>query len=207
MSATAALLMFLLAWLGIGVVASIVMGRRGHAPFTWAALGAALGPIVIVLAAESIRREREPAELVLRAGTAGRGPVDVVVGIDGSAESEQALTAVIELLGSRLGRLTLAAVLDFDTAESSEEWDERQRAERSLADATARVGALSGDAAAGEVLLAGRPAAALVRYALEGGYELIAIGCRGHGASKLAFGSVATRMARSTEVPILIVAT
>jgi hypothetical protein len=38
------------AWLGIGVVTGMVMGRRGHDTFTWWLLGAVLGPLVILLA-------------------------------------------------------------------------------------------------------------------------------------------------------------
>jgi nucleotide-binding universal stress UspA family protein len=204
-SATAALLVVVLVWLAIGVVASLVMARRGHAPFTWGALGAALGPLVIPLALGSVRRERAPTDVALRQPVGGAGPVDVLVGIDGSAEARRALRAVVELLGPRLGRLTLATVVDFDTAESAQHGAERRRAEQHLEEAALDARAIGGDRVPGELLLAGRPATALVRHARENGYGLLAIGCRGHGASKLAFGSVASQLARAAEVPVFLV--
>ncbi len=203
-STAGALLTFILIWLAIGVVASLVMGRRGHEPATWGVLGAALGPLVIPLAVDSIRREHAPAEGMVRSVESHLGPVDVLVGIDGSLDARQALQRVIELLGSRIGRLTLAAVLDFDTADSPVQWEDRRVSEQNLGEATTDAVAL-GAARVGQVVLAGRPADALERHAIEDGYDLVAIGCRGHGASKVAFGSVAVRLARSAEVPVFVV--
>lgn len=207
MSASAILLIILLAWLAIGVVASIVMGRRGHAPFTWGILGALLGPLVIPLAVESIHRERGSADPVQEAGVGGQGKVDVLVGVDGSAASDQALRSVVELLGPVLGRLTLATVLDFEAGGSAPRSDERRLAESNLAEATADAAAVWSGGTPGRVVLAGQPADALIRHATEHGYSLIAIGCRGHGGAKVAFGSVASQLARSTDVPVYIVNT
>jgi len=52
--------------------------------------------------------------------------------------------------------------------------------------------------------VSGSPADALGRLAEEGGYDLLAIGARGRGASKALLGSVATRLARGTGVPVFI---
>lgn len=41
------------AWLGIGLVLSLVLGRRGHDPFSWFVLGMMLGPLAIALAVDS----------------------------------------------------------------------------------------------------------------------------------------------------------
>ena len=57
----------------------------------------------------------------------------MLVGVDGSREASAALRTVAGLLGERLGRFTIAAVLDFDTAESDMQWDERDRALAELA--------------------------------------------------------------------------
>jgi nucleotide-binding universal stress UspA family protein len=198
MSATAALLIFVLVWLAIGVVASLVMGRRGHEPFIWGTLGAALGPLVIPLASGSIGREREATKSLLDEGSVGPG-------IDGSGESRAALQRVVDLLGPRIGRLTLAAVLDFDTAEELDGSD-AQRAAIGQLDAATRAAERSwAHGTVARVLLAGTPATALVEHAHQSGDDLIAIGCRGRGASKIAFGSVATRLARNTEIPVIIV--
>jgi hypothetical protein len=56
MSATTALALVMAAWLAIGVVSGITMGRRGHDGFTWMLLGATLGPLVIPLALSTQRR-------------------------------------------------------------------------------------------------------------------------------------------------------
>jgi nucleotide-binding universal stress UspA family protein len=205
MSATAALLIFVLVWLAIGVVASLVMGRRGHEPFIWGTLGAALGPLVIPLASGSVQRERDAARSVLGEGSAGPGAVNVLVGVDGSAESRAALYRVVDLLGPQIGRLTLAAVLDFDSAEELDGSDAQRAAIEQLDAATREAERAWTRGTVGRMLLVGSPATALVAHARESGDDLIAIGCRGQGASRIAFGSVATRLARSTEVPVFIV--
>jgi hypothetical protein len=55
MSATTALAFVMAAWLAIGVVSGITMGRRGHDGFTWMLLGATLGPLVVPLALSTQR--------------------------------------------------------------------------------------------------------------------------------------------------------
>jgi hypothetical protein len=56
MSATRALALVMLAWLAIGVMTGIAMGRRGHDRFTWTVLGATLGPLAVPLALSTQRR-------------------------------------------------------------------------------------------------------------------------------------------------------
>jgi hypothetical protein len=56
MSATRALALAMLAWLAIGVLTGIAMGRRGHDRFTWTILGATLGPLALPLAVSTQRR-------------------------------------------------------------------------------------------------------------------------------------------------------
>ena len=55
------------------------------------------------------------------------------------------------------------------------------------------------------VVLTGRPADALTRYAADEGYEVISIGRRGRGASKAVMGSTASRLANGADVPVLVV--
>ena len=97
------------------------MTRRGHDPWSWGVLGALLGPLVIPLALAAIRRERETSTVVAswHAGQVGPGPISVLVGVDGSVEAEAAACRVVELFGPRLRHLMLAAVIDFDAAESA----------------------------------------------------------------------------------------
>lgn len=56
MSATRALALVMLAWLAIGVMTGIAMGRRGNDRFTWTVLGATLGPLAVPLALSTQRR-------------------------------------------------------------------------------------------------------------------------------------------------------
>ena len=50
MSPTAFLVSVSIVWLAIGVISSIVLGRRGHDPFRWGLFGAVFGPLVIPMA-------------------------------------------------------------------------------------------------------------------------------------------------------------
>ena len=104
------------AWLAIGLVLSIVMGRRGHDSFSWLLLGTVLGPLAVVLAVEAGRHDERLRPAPVGAGTpvaAGNGPVDVLVGYDGSPQSTAAIDAVAGLLGDRLGRLMVTTVIPY----------------------------------------------------------------------------------------------
>lgn len=185
-------------WLAIGVATAYVMGRRGHGGFGWLIVGAVLGPLALALAVDSTRRAQVGSEPVGQLGDAGEGPVDVLVGIDGSPESSAALRAACDLLGPRLGRLTLAAVVSYEAGE-------RTAGERAEA-----VAMLQREATAvstfgpGMVVLSGPPAETLVTHSTEEGYHLLAVGTRGRGLSKALLGSVASHLVRRASVPVLV---
>jgi hypothetical protein len=86
----------------------------------------------------------------------GAGPVDVLIGIDGSVESEAALRTAVEILGPRIGRLTLVGVTGFDYGNPQVKSDTEHALEtlRGMA-ASASVAHL------GITILSGRPADAL----------------------------------------------
>jgi nucleotide-binding universal stress UspA family protein len=80
-------------------------------------------------------------------------------------------------------------------------WDQERRAAqglRRLADRT------PGRALELEVLH-GRPSAALRQRAIEGGFELIAVGARGEAMTKAVLGSAASELARDSKIPVLVV--
>lgn len=204
MTSTQLLVIAAAIWTLIGVTASFVMGRRGHNPFTWLLLGAILGPIVVPLALRSVRAERrDPRARVrpLREGATGSGTVDVLVGIDGSVQSSAALRAALDLFADRIGRLTLAGVIDFDSAISGRPWETERLATEELERSAASVRFME----AGTVLLVGHPATALMKYAVEEGYEVLVVGRRGHGGSKALLGSTAMRLAHGAGIPVVIV--
>jgi nucleotide-binding universal stress UspA family protein len=192
-------------WIVIGVSASIVMGRRGYSPFAWLLLGSILGPLVIPLAVGTIRGAREDPTVLphpFRESVGGAGTVDLLVGIDGSVHSEDALRAALALFGNRIGRLTLADVIDYDSAMSGRfPRDTERLAIEGLEGLAASVGAIAPDT----VLLVGQPAEALIEHAAEDGYEVLVVGRRGHGASNVLLGSTATRLAEGAGIPVLVV--
>ncbi|HEY6707677.1 MAG TPA: universal stress protein [Actinomycetota bacterium] len=210
MSATTALGALAVLWAGVGLLLALVMGRNGHDPFAWWLLGTLLGPLALPLAISAQHRRRDRAWPV-RSGRPGRGPVDVLVGLDGSAEATAALAAVLELLGPRLGRLTLATVVDLDASVEHDRARARARAELErqarlvqLRLSTGEHGPDDGRRVPRLVLLAGHPAEALARLAAEGGDDLLVVGSRAAGLSKVLLGSTATTLAAHAKVPVLV---
>jgi nucleotide-binding universal stress UspA family protein len=187
------------AWSAIGLVLSIVMGRRGHNGFGWLVMGALLGPLGIVMAVDAGRHDEQlrPRTLTERLPvTGGTGPIDVLVGYDGSSEADAAPQAVVDLLGDRLGRLTVATVVPYGgLGEQERDATEglRQLARRN----PGRVTELE--------VVHGRPSVALRQCATEGGYKLIAVGTRGTGITKALLGSAASELTRESQVPVLLV--
>ena len=201
MSATAFLFSVFVLWVVIGVVSAFVMGRRGHAPYPWLVLGAVLGPFVIPVALAQTR-DRKRISVPHVDASAYRGPVDVLVGIDGSVESLAAADIVTRLLDERIGRLSLATVVTYEAGDVTGS-DVRHAAEDELARVAAHVGSRP-TSKVETVILVGRPDHALLSYATEGQFDLVAIGSRGRGASKLVLGSVARQLSGTTPVPVLI---
>ncbi len=211
MSATTALFILAAAWVGAGLLVALVMGRHGHDPFAWWLLGTVLGPLVVPLVISAERHRAERARLV-RAGEPGRGPVDVLVGIDGSPEAAAALATVLDLLGPRLGRLALATVTDLDAsvehdrlqAQACLQLQRQAETVRAWLSTQPRGPGQDGPRIPELLLLAGRPADALQRLAVESGYDLLVVGTRGAGLSKVLLGSTATVLAAHAKVPVLL---
>jgi nucleotide-binding universal stress UspA family protein len=195
------------AWVAAGACLAVVMRRRGHELFPWLLPGVVFGPLLVPYAWDQLRRDRDAHPHVFSAGAKGTGAVDVLVGLDGSPESRAAMRAAVALLGPRIGRFALATVLDFETAMPDVElledagWvDARRRFAAELAGTAATIEGV----APATVLLGGPPARSLAEYAEEHGYELLVIGRRGKGLSKMVLGSVASELVHRATVPVLI---
>ena len=201
MTASAMLVALGLAWVTIGILTGLLMARRGHSWFTWTLLGAVLGPLVVPLVFSELRHYRDADGRLVATGLPGIGSVDVLVGIDGSPQSLAALHAVTRVIGPRLSRLTLAAVMEHGYRTTPAGMEDEKRARAHLAAAASSVGIVT----AQTVLLQGQPADALSDYADLEGYAMMAIGSRGRGASKALLGSVASRLAQRSPTPVLIV--
>jgi nucleotide-binding universal stress UspA family protein len=205
MSATTVLFAVLFVWLLTGIVCLFVMARRGHDPWSWGVLGALLGPLIVPLAFSAVGRDRTTSRVVgtWHTGTRGQGPIAVLVGMDGSVAAEAAACAVVQLLGPRLGRLTLATVIDLDAASLARGGHRVFSAEAE--EALSAPASLVVDVDPDTVVLSGEPAHALVEYALDHDVDVLAIGTHGAGLSKAVLGSVARRLVRQQDVAVLVV--
>ena len=188
------ILVIAVSWLSVGLALSLVMGRRGHDAFAWLILGTLFGPLGAIFAVQARSGEDARPEVVASPVSNGPGPIDVLAGIDGSPESRAAMRAAAELLGPRVGRLTLATVVPYDSG-----IDVQRTARATLEQARQAVGG-----GPQLELLHGRPAQALLERAVEGGYDVVVIGTRGTGASNALLGSTAVDVARSAKVPVLL---
>jgi len=183
-------------WIIEAFVLGYVMGRRGYDAYSWTFLGTVLGPIVVVVALSFVFRPPSREPRLLRAGRRGTGSIDVLVGVDGSPESQAAIERVAALFGSSTGRVTLARVVPVDATQETE-----QRAEAQLAAACSAHPQLDVSA----VVLRGEPAAALRDYVRRLGYDVLVVGTRGEGKTHAMLGSVAIALARGAGVPVLLV--
>lgn len=183
-------------WFVEALVIGFVMGRRGYEAYGWTILGAVFGPLILPLVITFFFRPpvREPKPL--RAGHLGEGPVDVLVGVDGSVESSAAVARAISLFGSVAGRVTLARVVPMDATIETE-----RRAEAELEMACSDHPASDPST----VLLRGEPVAALSEHARRHDYDVLVAGTRGLGRSKALLGSVAVGLARGAGIPVLLV--
>jgi nucleotide-binding universal stress UspA family protein len=192
---------FAIAWVAIGLTYGVWMGRRGYDLWSWCWLGVLFGPVVIPLAHALQFEPRATNELRWVSAPAQPGP-RVLVGIDGSADSIEAVRSAVRLFGPRLGGLVIATVIDYDTARFIET-GQGEDDELALQEAFARA-----DDAAGvrctHVVLTGVPVPALLEAATRHEADIIVIGARGHGASKRVLGSTADRLTRDATLPVLV---
>jgi nucleotide-binding universal stress UspA family protein len=136
-----------------------------------------------------------------------------LVGIDGSPESAAATAAALDLLGGRVGRLTLVAVAEIDDSVAGRQEQARLRGELERQAEAVGVWLRERDRPVPAeptvipelVLRSGQPAATLDRIAAEDGYGLLVVGARGAGLSSVLLGSVATRLAARASVPVLVI--
>ncbi len=162
---------FLLAWMTTGLLTAAVLKRRGHDFRSSAAVGLVLGPLFIPLARETIRQRRDDAGIgpvVVSRGSGRQGPVDVLVGLFAAGACVTSVIPILDTLGDRLGRLTLARVLDFDSFGYEEQ---RTRAALELSCAALFLS----NYGPSTVLVPGHPRTALVAHATEAGYDLLII--------------------------------
>jgi nucleotide-binding universal stress UspA family protein len=189
------------AWLLVGLIVAVVMIRRGHNPVIWLALSF-YGPLLIMLALSARETEHIQQPVRLAVGQPGPGDLDVLVGLDGSDDSLTALEQVAELTAGRLHRLTLATVVDHDVAEIPDP-EERHADASAILDEGRQVARRCGHVAE-TVVLTGKPIDALAEHTRREEFDLVAVGAKGKGRTRLLLGRVASHLPAHAEVPVLV---
>ncbi|SFO76062.1 Nucleotide-binding universal stress protein, UspA family [Geodermatophilus dictyosporus] len=202
--------LLLLAWVATGATAVVLLlHRRGHREGSWLLIGAVLGPLVVPIALErAARTGRRLERRVARAADPAPARDDrlcVLVGVDGSPESEQAVRDAARLVAPAVGRLLLVTVVDPDVTEARDGGEEQRRRARELLEESAR--ALSATAATVETeVVAGQPGPCLLQLAEDEDVDLVVVGRRGRGLSRTVLGSAATTLSSRAGRPVLLAA-
>jgi nucleotide-binding universal stress UspA family protein len=191
-------------WAALGCALMVFMLRRGHSPTRWALLSFGLGPLAIPLALWARRRSGRVRAVVKRWGVAGPGRLSILVGLDGGGGARAVLDGVTSALGSRIGPLTLAYVVDYETGGGRRPSTGQETAEAELATEGERVRELTGIEPR-TVVLTGPPAKALADYADANGVDWVVIGADGQGEAGWLRGSTATALSESVTCPVMII--
>ena len=140
----------------------------------------------------------------------------IVVGFDGSKDSQSALSWAVEEARQRNGQLRLVTVwnrpslawfpdmLETAAGEIAGEGDSPQKIAGVLQAKALKFSADEGVAASGEIVHSKSPASAILHAAQEA--DLIIVGSRGHGGFLgLQLGSVSTQIINHAPCPVLVV--
>ncbi|MFC7546025.1 universal stress protein [Plantactinospora sp. GCM10030261] len=193
-----------LVWFVVGLVtAAVFVTRGGHRSGYWYLLGGLLGPLFVPIAVSRGAVRTGQVEVRSRPGDSAtsREGLKVLVGLDGSADSDRALRAVANALAGTTSLLVLATVIDEDLVGPDAE-AERQRA-RSMLDA--RVARLpAGLPEPVTEILTGPPVEALLAAADSRDVDLLVVGRHGHGLRERLLGGVAEKLAYQSSRAVLL---
>jgi len=145
-AAVHAMPLFFVAWMTIGTLLALVLVVRGHDARTMVGLGLGLGPLMAVVASDTIRRkERSAAPVVLRPGDDLGGPVDVLIVVAGYPDEVVSVRPDLEAVAPALGSLVLARPVPYEWADGGGDDPVSQGAHRALAEAADRLGVLGAE--------------------------------------------------------------
>ncbi|HSJ82713.1 MAG TPA: hypothetical protein VLA91_02720 [Acidimicrobiia bacterium] len=182
----------LVAWVACGVMTAYAMKRRGHEVRPWIGMGIGLGPLLIPLARLDIRdRESSVQAHALSEGDQGPGPIHLVVGLMGPAETISDVIPMIELVGSGLGKLTICSAIDYQSAES-DEWQATKAS--SLVELELAAALLGERWNPATVMVPGAPPHSFFRFAAATGHHLVA----------LVGWSGSLRVSRQSDLPVTV---
>jgi nucleotide-binding universal stress UspA family protein len=183
-------------WLLSGVVGYYYLYRHGHPSLVWLLGGLILGPFSLLVFIDRV--ERSSHVLVERPAVDSSG-MKVVVGLDGSADSEHALQVAQRVMGDRECCLVLCEVVDYDT--------ETDPSGAGVAAATDRLDTVAKSLPGRHVtveVVAGRPAQALAEVADRLDADMVVVGTRGRGVSRRLLGSVAEGLLDVSPRPVMV---
>ncbi|SCG68989.1 universal stress protein [Micromonospora halophytica] len=191
-----------LAWLAIGLVtAAVFVTRGGHRNLLWYLVGGLLGPIFVPIAVERGRAGTRRVDVRSRPPSGRGAGLRVLVGLDGSADSDRALRTAVHALTGTAGDLVLVAVTSPDLVDI-EAAEEDRRARRMLDERVA--GLPAGLPEPSTEIIAGHPVDALLAVADARDVDLLVVGRAGHGLGERLLGSVAEELAHRSRRPVLL---
>lgn len=188
----------IVAWVSIGLGIAVASRRAGHNLAVFATFGVLLGPLSVLFFARAVGQSTVPPH-VRRTGASGAGWIDVLVGVDGSAESTASAVACLEKLGNSIRRSAVAVVFDIETAEHPAALQSSAQRQDEI-NAFAAFERWDPDL----VDLGGRADCALLEYARRETFDLIVVGHPRTDLARVLLGSTASRLIESSEIPVLV---
>lgn len=196
------ILLVAVAWLAIGLVtAAVFVTRGGHRNLLWYLVGGMLGPLFVPIAVERGRARTRRVDVRSRpAAPTGTG-LKILVGLDGSTDSDRALRAVARALTGTASELVLVTVTSPDLVDA-EAHQEQQWARRMLDEQAIR---LPKDLPPPSTeIVTGHPVEALLAVADARDVDLLVVGRRGNGLGERLLGSVAEELAHRSSRAVLL---
>lgn len=190
----------LVTWVATGLAAVVFLGRHGRRSPAWWVIGVALGPILLPIAIELAERQGVLLARTVEPDGERRARLTVLVAVDGSRESDDALADAARVLAPKGAQFVLLHVLDPDLGENDPV--ARRDAEALLTDRSARLP--QGSLPAVHEVTTGQPASVILDRAAADAVDLVVLGRRGRGLSELLLGSVADQVVRRSPRPVLL---
>jgi nucleotide-binding universal stress UspA family protein len=132
-------------------------------------------------------------------------PRKILVPVDFAPCAQAALDQAAELAGALAASLTVLHVEPSETAKTASALESHDAAVRALGEYVERARGVIGERAQG-LLRTGDPDRVIREHAVDGGFDLIAMGTHGRsGRLHMLTGSVAESVLRNAPCPVLIV--
>jgi nucleotide-binding universal stress UspA family protein len=197
-----------------GALAAYLASRWRRDPFGWLLVGTVLGPLALILLVSAHVRDARLARPRLAGPSAAGlqpGKPTILIAVDGSAMSDQAVQYVIRHFGASLGEVGVIGVLAIERGEgvAMEEGSPRRQMleeeiERHLESACSAL--RDAGVRCRSIVRFGDPATEIVSEAKEADCDLIVMGRRGRGGvGKLLLGSVSEKVTKQAGCPVTVV--